>query len=67
MLNTTNQPVMVNFLSAAAFSQNLHLDYCCRQVWDLRHRHAVMTIRESDDYLSDMVVDETKKILLATR
>ena len=39
---------------------------CC-QVWDLRHRHPVMKIRECDDYISDIVVDQTKKILLASR
>lgn len=36
------------------------------KLWDLRHRHAVMNVRECDDYISDMIVDQTKKILLAT-
>jgi len=36
-------------------------------VWDLRHRQAVMNVRECDDYISDMTVDQTKKTLLATR
>jgi len=27
----------------------------------------VMTMRECDDYLSDLVVDQAKKVLLATR
>ncbi|XP_070552585.1 WD repeat-containing protein 55-like isoform X2 [Ptychodera flava] len=36
------------------------------KVWDLRKDKAIMEMKESEDFISDMVIDNDKKILLAT-
>lgn len=35
-------------------------------VWDLRHRAAVMKLHENQDSITDMIVNSTKTVLLAT-
>ena len=37
------------------------------QLWDLRTKTAVMDMKENEDYISDMAVDDQQKFLLATR
>ncbi|XP_062591946.1 WD repeat-containing protein 55-like isoform X3 [Saccostrea cucullata] len=36
------------------------------KLWDLRTKTAVMDLKENDDYISDMAIDNQQKILLAT-
>lgn len=43
--------------------------FCCtlEQLWDLRTKTAVMDMKENEDYISDLAVDDQQKFLLATR
>ncbi|CAD5117662.1 DgyrCDS6414 [Dimorphilus gyrociliatus] len=36
------------------------------KLWDLRKQKSVMEMKECEEFISDMVIDESKKILLAT-
>lgn len=38
----------------------------CFKLWDYRREQAVMEVKQCKDFISDMVVDEAKKTLLAT-
>lgn len=40
-------------------------DEGCFKLWDYRRQEAVMESKECDDFISDMVVDDAKKTLLA--
>lgn len=37
------------------------------QLWDLRFEKAVFEAKQNEDYLSDIAVDETNRIVFATR
>ncbi|XP_064636952.1 WD repeat-containing protein 55-like isoform X2 [Lineus longissimus] len=36
------------------------------KVWDLRHKDAIMEFKENEEFISDLYIDQQKKILLAT-
>lgn len=38
----------------------------CLKLWDLRTKTAVMDMKENEDYISDLAVDDQQKFLLAT-
>ena len=37
------------------------------QLWDMRSKTHTMELKECDDFISDMIVDQEQRILLATR
>lgn len=37
------------------------------KVWDMRKGEAIMDLKHHEDYISDMTVDQNKKILLTAR
>ena len=37
------------------------------KVWDMRQNKSVMEVKENDEFISDMVMDNTNRYLLATR
>ncbi|XP_022084469.1 WD repeat-containing protein 55-like [Acanthaster planci] len=36
------------------------------KVWDLRKKHAIMEVKENEDYISDMAIDKAKRIIVAS-
>lgn len=36
-------------------------------VWDLRSDKLIMDVKENDDFISDMIIDDNRKMLIATR
>lgn len=52
--------VIDNYLAATGDDEG------CFKLWDYRRQEAVMETQECDDFISDMVVDDAKRILLAT-
>ena len=47
----------------------MYCDYCdtCLQVWDMRYEKAVMEVKENEEFISDMIIDDKHRYLLATR
>lgn len=39
----------------------------CPKVWDMRKGTAIMDLKHHDDYISDIAVDQAKRILLTAR
>jgi len=37
------------------------------QVWDMRYEKAVMEVKENEEFISDMIIDDKHRYLLATR
>ncbi len=36
------------------------------KVWDLRKKHAIMEVKENEDYISEMAIDKARRVIVAT-